>query len=414
MHEPEVTDGIEPRSPAANLPGHRWVAEEAQVIVDAAGSRAPRGLARAGNGDLLMVAAGRSLDSGVAPDHRRAWFVPTDAEVLRSTDRGHSWVAVGELPRSPTAFGSGWYHGLQRLASGRLVMLYSVTRQEITPSEPLGPKDSRGRPMLGWSFTRLESIARGVYSDDEGRSWHESPDVDMAPFRSLQPWGCGPLFETGDGTVVASFRGHLSQAEFDTSVTSNGLIRSHDGGASWGDASVLHRAEPGSYVWFNENAILPLADGRWLAVIRCNYTNEPGQWVRDIFTKHSADRGRSWSAPVKTGFYGGEFLLLALPDGGVLMVWAHTNPDFHLDEGEPLGVYYALSYDGGDSWTRRQVLYRRHKDRPFEHVGTPAGVVLDDNSVIVVYHCGQAEHGTRGRTRVGATWLRKRPVGDER
>ena len=59
MHEPEVTDGIEPRRPAANLPDHRWVVAKERVIVDTEGSRAPRGLTRAHNGDLLLVAAGR-------------------------------------------------------------------------------------------------------------------------------------------------------------------------------------------------------------------------------------------------------------------------------------------------------------------------------------------------------------------
>ncbi len=42
--------------------------------------------------------------------------------------------------------------------------------------------------------------------------------------------------------------------------------------------------------------------------------------------------------------------MLTFPDGGVLFVWTYTNPFAHIDEGEPLGVYYAISYDEGLTW----------------------------------------------------------------
>ncbi len=363
----------------ASLPNYGWVVTESKIIVEEEGSVFPTGLTRAQNGDLLMAVAsgGRTI-------------------ILRSADQGHNWSQQGILKHQEERLGTGSTHGLCALRSGRLVMTYWKLAQELTP--PVEHK---------WRFTRLESVQRGVYSDDEGKTWHYTPEMDISPFLSFEPYGCGPIFEDDDGTLVCSFRGHLSQAELDTGITSNGIVRSHDSGLTWGDASILYRGVPGSYEWFNENAVLPLLDGRWLAMSRCNYTDQPGRWVRDIYRMYTADKGRSWSKPVKTGFYGGELLLLTLPDGGVLCVWAHTNPFAHLDEGEPIGVYYAVSYDGGLTWSERDVLYRRPEERSWEHVGTPAGRLLDNETAIVVYHCGHVEHGDRGQWRVGASWLRK-------
>ena len=51
--------------------------------------------------------------------------------------------------------------------------------------------------------------------------------------------------------------------------------------------------------------------------------------------------------------YGREALLLTLPDGGLLFVWACTDSSAHLDEGEPIGAYCAISYDERLTWRER-------------------------------------------------------------
>ena len=78
--------------------------------------------------------------------------------------------------------------------------------------------------------------------------------MDIAPFVSMDAEAYSQIFETDDGTLIASFRGHLlSQAEMDSGITSNGVIRPRDGGLRWGDASPITRAAPGSGLWFNES-----------------------------------------------------------------------------------------------------------------------------------------------------------------
>ena len=92
---------------------------------------------------------------------------------------------------------------------------------------------------------------------------------------------------------------------------------------------------------------------------RCNYTQESGQWVRDIYRYCSSDRGKTCSVPVKTGFYDGEPFLLMLPDRGVLFVWC------------------------------------------------PSGVLLDDDTVFAIYHVGKEENREKGKMLIWGTWIKR-------
>jgi len=61
-----------------------------------------------------------------------------------------------------------------------------------------------------------------------------------------------------------------------------------------------------------------------------------------VLEMYSPNRRFSNIQGILAFLYGREALLLTLPDGGVLFVWAYANPFAHIDEGEPIGVYYQL------------------------------------------------------------------------
>ena len=142
--------------------------------------------------------------------------------------------------------------------------------------------------------------------------------MDIGPFRSMYAHACSQIFEDGNGTLVASFRGHLTAGELDSGITSNRIIHSHGGGLSWGDAAPIVRAQPGSGLWYNENQVLPLPDGRWLCMMRLNDNNVIPVFPLTMCRSHSEDKGRTWSYPVQTQFHGGEPRMVCLPDGAIL------------------------------------------------------------------------------------------------
>lgn len=58
--------------------------------------------------------------------------------------------------------------------------------------------------------------------------------MDVSPFKSFNPEVSTRILEEQDGTLVTSFRGHLTQEELDPGISSAGIIRSHSGGPRGG------------------------------------------------------------------------------------------------------------------------------------------------------------------------------------
>ena len=67
-------------------------------------------------------------------------------------------------------------------------------------------------------FIRMRSFQGGAYSDDEWKTWRYI-SMNISPFLSADFEASSQIFELGDGALVASFRGHLNQAELDSEIT---------------------------------------------------------------------------------------------------------------------------------------------------------------------------------------------------
>lgn len=408
--------------PPDYLPDYRWVVEEQQIILrpedlglEERISMSPEGLTFAGNGDLLMAAC--SAEAG-------------KTFVMRSADRGRTWKQQGVLEhRTEGDDLTGYVEGMHMTKSGRLVLIYYILNQPDCPAtEPGWPYYIPGGN--NYRFTQLSSKQWGGYSDDEGKTWRWAP-MDISPFQSMDAEACSQIFEEEDGTLVATFRGHQTQAEMDAGISSNGVVRSHDGGLSWGDANSIAPAQPGSGLFYNENQVLPLPDGRWLCMMRLNNNNFACLPIT-LCRSYSEDRGRTWSYPVRTRFNGGEPGMAMLPDGAILC--AQTEPErfeayftpsgmtgrciYTRDSGERSGLLYEVSYDNGLTWLYWGSLYRM-EDRSPEHVGSPIIRPLDEDTAIAVYHRGEKSgrdkfpelpSGNYGPQFIGASWLRKVPA----
>jgi hypothetical protein len=401
---------------AAAVPDYRWVVEDCRPILQPkdlglAESTAftPEGLTFARNGDLLMAASSPGLGK---------------AFIVRSADRGRTWTEQGVLEYRSSG---GDIEGMYMTRAGRLVLVYYELQQDIETTSPGWPYYVPGGN--NFRLSRLSSRQWGVYSDDEGKTWHYVK-MDIRPLQSMDAEASSQIFEDQDGTLVASFRGHLSQDEMDAGITSNGVVRSHNGGKSWGDASVIARGVPGSRIWFNESQVLPLSDGRWLCMMRAHDHNIQAGGA--ICRSYSNDRGRTWTYPVRTQFNGGETGMGFLPDGSILCTQTGPGWTLHVTMGaasvkaawsDPrsenlsLGLLYEVTCDSGLTWPYFGTLYLSEPGSG-EHVGSPTVRALDQDTAIVVYHRGSKELATKyggyGPLFIGASWLRKVALSDPR
>ena len=97
--------------------------------------------------------------------------------------------------------------------------------------------------------------------------------------------------------------------------------------------------------------------------MRMNNMNMPGPYPLFLCRSYSSDQGRSWTYPVRTGFYNaGEPGLGVLPDGGLLYAGncvrefvLHVAADgVRKAEGIRIPdtiVMYQVSYDDGLTWS---------------------------------------------------------------
>ena len=393
----------------ASLPDYRWVVAEQKVIIRAdqigehetTASLLPEGLTFAANGDLLLAACVWPRDDGRAI-HGFGGHPGARTVILRSSDAGHTWTTKGEIKYKKSSVGpkgGGFTEGMVRLRSGRLVIVYfSIHYSFGTPKE-------------------MESVQWGVYSDDEGKTWHYAP-MDISPFVAANFHQCTQIVETDDGTLVASFWGYPSPEALNSSMPSSGLVRSHDGGLTWGDANVLIETKPGTRMWFPENQIKPLADGRWLCTMRLNNSSVKGTPLTQCCS-YSHDQGRTWTNPVRTRFHGGNAGLGVLPDGAVMLAQTQSYDEWESDEvwksysTSDVGLRYEISYDDGVTWPYTAPLYTV-KPGSGEYRGGVIIRPLDDQTVIAVYHRGSKElaekYGRAGPHFIGATWLRRVPA----
>ena len=210
-----------------------------------------------------------------------------DLLLMRSEDRGQTWSdakviypgRVGE----PRAAGT-----MTRLKNGELILPIAVMGKQQTTCQ-----------------------VRMIVSTDSGTSWKTLDATFDVPLHWWAPRG--KLIETSDGLIMPIY-GATTEESLRRTVHNCGLLRSRDGGKSWGDFSWIARgSEPmigaaaTSRFSFEGPSLTVLPNGRWLAMVTARRLNQSGDGPRPVNagpgTPHvlcrmwSNDQGRTWTKP---------------------------------------------------------------------------------------------------------------------
>jgi hypothetical protein len=149
-----------------------------------------------------------------------------------------------------------------------------------------------------------------------------------------------PPTELPDGTLVMPVH---CLSSVDRALPEIGLLRSRDGGRTWGDYSTI-AYDPKDRISFVEPAVVRLRSGKWIAVTRTEVPIHPGRThpytVGPTMICTSTDEGRTWSKPER------------LP---LSFTWQGSTAPFLLQTKSGVVVFavntgVAFSYDDGKTW----------------------------------------------------------------
>jgi len=362
-------------------------------------------IARAEDGSLLVLFTQQTLEqecTGVG-----------DLILVRSTDGGKTWSQAQQVYRGtnvePRALGT-----MTTLASGRIIAPFTEM------------------PGAGYDDYVATSVFRLLSSEDAGKSWRlGDPDV-QCPLSWWAP--SGKAIETDDGTLVMPVYGAASDDDLRATIHNCGLLRSTDGGKSWGDFSWIARggqgmvgAAHGSRFSFEGPSVQILPDGRWLAMVTARRLNQTGTGPSQIdegpgtpqalCRLWTSDQGRQWTRPdllmpgawaslaamgdhtlcANALWCGWGEMRLEVSDNGFESVfqelpimergWTVGRVN-RPQEAPPVPTVPYLAWP----WTKTPNMGANVW--PFEHYGFPSTLPLDDDRVLVVF--GRTQRGTPG------------------
>ena len=291
------------------------------------------GVCRCTNGDLLVsFNTGGDLSAGER------------AGLVRSTDGGVTWSDPEVWFDSVfTAGGIEIGCSLTRLSTGRILFSYADGFYLQPGSD---------------DYSRHALLVCPV-SDDNGRTWTNEK---AQCYAGLEAFAFGKIIEMPDHVLLLPIWG--SYDEQGNWVT--GLLRSTDGGVTWNDYSRI--TDNG-----DETPITRLPDGRLLALVRGYDKTLP---ERPLHVCHSADDGRTWSAPQRVNINGTSPSLHVASDGQLFAGFRSTQ-----DGGN---CHIASSADGGLSWTVELEL--ELTAGKWHYGGYPVMEDLPDGPLFVTYH----------------------------
>ena len=184
----------------------------------------------------------------------------------------------------------------------------------------------------------------------------------------------GRILPAPDGALLMAVYGtprEKREGSEDISI----LLRSRDGGLTWGDESLVA-------VGHNETSYAFLPDGRLLAAAR----GESG-YVATLF---SDDGGRSWSPPLRVtpdGEYPADLTVLA--SGALQLTFGRRK--------RPMGCGALFSADGGQTWDMEHEVLLAGDGGHNRDLGYPSTVQLADGTIVTaLYYASGSETSSEG------------------
>ncbi|MDD4102855.1 MAG: sialidase family protein [Kiritimatiellae bacterium] len=303
----------------------------------------------------LYFATVTALTSEGRPDERHLAL-----KVAHPSDRLKTEVSDPWIARDGSSAGR-----FTRLPDGRLIYGGCVSADNgLTWKKQKGERVSGGCPVLrdgrvmnvgysqlpvagelGWyaSGMRSKNFTDGGEQRHTARFHVPLAKAAMGHAPHKGPLCTGSFAQRDDGVLLALMMGWF---EGDDKLCPYGrgrpysrsyLCESADGGLTWRYLSTLGYDEIGSE-GYNEGSIQKLPNGELVAVLRTGNMNDRAWHDNPVMVTRSADGGRTWLKPWRTGV-NGCYPDLALLSGGMLA----------LSAGRP-GAYVLFSSDNGDTW----------------------------------------------------------------
>lgn len=312
-------------------------------------------VARLSNGDLICVFyAGYAHGSKPGPALRKGGRIA----FVKSSDGGRTWSPARTLYDSP------WDDrdpSICEVAPGRLLCNFFTYHY---------PDHAHGVNATSETYV--------LSSNDYGETWDAKPTPVPSPFSG----SCStsdPVHLLPDGTLLMGVYGYNTGRPYHYIPA---VVRSVDGGRTWGDASIIVADSPDS---LTEPALCLLPNGRLVCHLR-----------PFMLQSYSADGGRRWTKPMKLPFPGDAPYLLLTSNGLLLSAFRHP------------GTSLAYSFDLGSTW---------HGPRRLDicQGAYPSMVEMAAGTVLFVYCTGGAQSDIRAlRLRVdrnGVHPIPRLPVG---
>ncbi|MSU46649.1 MAG: exo-alpha-sialidase [Lacunisphaera sp.] len=300
------------------------------------------------NGELIVIAR-TGAPHGITRGGSRL-------ELVRSADLGKTWSdpvwVAASRPEEDLRDGF-----VTELKDGTLMLSFHIYRFE-TP-------------------TQYDPVNVNVYvtrSQDRGRTWSVPEKVNTSPFPFGSPHG--RIIELPEGVLLlqatvgftqrpgwANLFRPEAEREFQSIV-----LRSRDGGKTWGDQSVISKGD--------ETSLLLLPSGKLLAAVRGGPVSGS---ARSVSIHGSADAGHTWKtlgSVTDPGEVPGNLLLLR--DGRILLCYGDRKAPF-------FGVQAVTSRDDGRTWDRGN-RFQLVWDAPNTDCGYPNSVQLPDGRVFTAYY----------------------------
>ncbi len=309
-------------------------------------------------------------------------------ELYRSDDEGRNWGPLNRPWTAPEIEG----------VKGTLKVCYLT---ETSPGNLLAASmwvDRQSYPGLGLFNPQTEGCLPMAIllseSADEARTW--SPwRVVPVPEEMGPPSLTSPVLKLGDGTLGLSIESNKTYEDSSKWYQKVVLLRSGDGGLSWGQPIVAGE-DPSGRVFNWDQRVGVAADGR-IAAFLWTYDSETRHYL-NIQRRLSSDGGLTWSEAQDLGFPDQPSHPAMLPDGRVVLAWvdryqthsirARSSPrvDADFDPASEVVLYThqeSASQDLPEDDTGEML-----GEMSLWTFGLPFAEALPDGNVIVVYYAG--------------------------
>ncbi|MFA9478860.1 sialidase family protein [Phycisphaerales bacterium AB-hyl4] len=238
---------------------------------------------------------------------------------------------------------------------------------------------SQDRPMK--AIIEHGRIGTRPYHVKNADPSQQHPIDDLGPYDHALPFGMTRL---PSGDIVAACYMLRDKAKPPGQSGTVMFLTSQDQGVTW---RYLSGIQNNNLFTFSETAILPVANGELLAVLRTDWGDTPAEQRPEdasrgygyfLYQSRSSDGGRQWSKPEQLPIWGHPPHLLRLQSGNILMVYGHRR--------EPYSIRAVLSRDDGKSWDMSTLRTLRTFCPGHYDLGYPVATQVSDGAIICAYY----------------------------